>query len=154
MISHKPDGEGDDGNAVLEFIVLTALFLIPLTYLMLAVFQVQGAAYSVTEAAREAGHAFVEADSLAAAYPRACTAAQVALVDQGSGRSDCATQVEISCVSDQPCTTQLAPGTTIRASLMLAVPLPFLPSSVFGIPLTIKVSATHDEVVDSYRAGR
>jgi hypothetical protein len=46
----------------------------------------------------------------------------------------------------------LTPGTTIRAHLQLAVHLPFLPASVFGIPLTIRVSATHDEVVDEFRA--
>ncbi len=147
----------DAGNAVLEFIVLTALFFIPLIYLILAVFQVQGSAYGVTEAAREAGRAFVEADSSSAAYPQACAAAQIALHDQSAELTNCSTQLEISCVSDasgQPCTVQLTPGTTIRVHLEMAVPLPFLPSSIFGIPLTVDVAATHDEVVDQYRAAR
>jgi Flp pilus assembly protein TadG len=144
----------DDGNAMLEFIALTALFFIPLTYLILAVFQVQGSAYGVTEAAREAGHAFVQADSLDAARVQSCAAAELALQDQSAMLSDCSTQLQITCVSDQACTPQLTPGATIRAHLSVAVPLPFLPSSIFGIPLTITVAATHDEIVDPYRAAR
>jgi hypothetical protein len=146
--------EAEDGNAILEFVLLTALFLIPLTYLMLAVFAVQGAAYGVTEAARESGHAFVQADSLDAARAQSCAAAGIALADQGADFTDCASQLQISCVSDEPCATQLTPGTMIRAHLERTVALPFLPSSIFGIPLTITVSATHDEVVDQYRAAR
>jgi hypothetical protein len=150
-----PGGANDEeGNAILEFIMLTALFLIPLTYLILAVFQVQGAAYGATEAARESGRAFVEAGSLDSARAQSCAAARIALHDQGAAFSDCATQLQISCVSEETCTAQLAPGTMIRAHLEMTVALPFLPSSIFGIPLTITVSATHDKVVDQYRAAR
>jgi hypothetical protein len=148
------DVDGEEGNAILEFIMLTALFLIPLTYLILAVFQVQGAAYGATEAARESGRAFVEADSLDAARAQSCAAARIALQDQGAAFSDCATQLQISCVSDETCTVQLTPGAMIRAHVEMAVALPFLPSSIFGIPLTITVGATHDEIVDQYRAAR
>jgi hypothetical protein len=144
----------DDGNAILEFVMLTAVFLIPLTYLIIAVFQVQGAAYGVTEAARESGHAFVQADSLDVAKAQSCAAASIALADQSTHFDDCASQLQISCVSDEPCTTQLTPGTMIRTHLDMAVTLPFLPSSVLGIPLTITVSATHDEIVDQFRAAR
>jgi hypothetical protein len=144
----------DGGNAILEFVLLTAMFLIPLTYVIMAVFQVQGAAYGVTEGAREADRAFVEADSLSAAYPQACTAAILALQDQGQRLSSvgCPAQLQFSCVDTQPCSVQLAPRVTIRARLGVSVQLPFLPSSVFGIPLTIHVSATHDEIVDEFRA--
>lgn len=153
-VARSPDHGGQDGNAIVEFVVLTALFLIPLTYLVLAVFQVQGAAYGVTEAAREAGRAFVQADSLDTAYPQSCTAAALALHDQGAvvSGADCSGQLVISCVADQPCAVRLTPGATIRARVKTSVQLPFLPSSVFGVSLTVRVSATHDEIVDQFRA--
>jgi Flp pilus assembly protein TadG len=51
----------DGGNAVLEFVVLAAFLMVPLIYIIMAVAQVQGSAYGVTEATREAGRAFVGA---------------------------------------------------------------------------------------------
>jgi hypothetical protein len=149
----RPVRCADDGNAILEFVALTALFLIPLTYLILAVFQVPGAAYGATEAAREAGHSFVEADSLEAAYAESCAAARIALLDQRvAGTADCSGELLISCVSDHACSVDLSAGSIVRAHVALDVPLPFLPSALFGIPLTIRVSASHDEVVDQYRS--
>ncbi len=141
------------GSAVLEFVVLATMFLVPLVYAMLAVFQVQGSAYGVTEAAREAGRAYVEADSAADAYQRACAAATIALQNQVGGSFDCASQLRITCASGG-CGTQLVPGSTIRVAIDLRVGLPFLPASVFGAPLTVPVSGVHDEVVDAFRAVR
>ena len=55
--------------------------MVPLVYVLLAVFQVQRAAFGVTEAARQAGRAFVTAGSdRRGARARA---AQLALADQG-----------------------------------------------------------------------
>jgi len=144
----------DAGNVVIEFIVMTALLLIPLTYIVLAVFRVQGSAYGITEAAREAGRAFVEADSSADAYPRACAAATIAMRNQVSGSFDCATQLKISCVSATGCTPMLTPGVTIRVEIDLSVGLPMLPTSVFGQPTTVGLHSVHDEVVDQFRGAR
>jgi Flp pilus assembly protein TadG len=144
----------DDGNAVLEFVVLAAFLMVPLVYIVIAVFQVQGSAYGVTEATREAGRAFVEAPTWSDAYRQACTAATVALQNQVSTPFDCASQLKVSCLSGAQCAAVLAPGQTIRVQIDLAVDLPFLQASVFGQPLTVSVHAVHDEVVDVYRAGR
>ena len=43
--------QGDDGTAVIEFVGVTLLLLLPLLYLLLAVFSVQRAAFGVTQAA-------------------------------------------------------------------------------------------------------
>jgi hypothetical protein len=146
---------GDDaGNAVLEFVVLSAFLMVPLVYLMIAVLQVQGSAYGVTEAAREAGRAFVEARSTDDGYRQACTAATIALQNQLPGAFDCA-GLKIGCMSDSECTTsELTPGETIRVVIDIDVSLPFMPTSVFGQPLTIRLHALHDEVVDSFRSQR
>jgi Flp pilus assembly protein TadG len=146
---------GDDaGNAILEFIVLSAFLMVPLVYIILAVLQVQGSAYGVTEATREAGRAFVEARTVDDAYRQACIAATVALHNQLSTTFDCTTQLKISCATGNGCATELAPGETIRVEIDLAVRLPFLPTAVFGQPITVPVHALYDEVVDAFRAPR
>lgn len=73
----------DAGNALVEFTYLAVLLMVPLVYLLLSVFAVQSAAFGVTEAARQAGRAFVTADSAAEGTARATAAAQLALQDQG-----------------------------------------------------------------------
>jgi hypothetical protein len=58
-------------------------------------------------------------------------------------------------MSDSECTTsELTPGETIRVVIDIDVSLPFMPTSVFGQPLTIRLHALHDEVVDSFRSQR
>jgi Flp pilus assembly protein TadG len=151
MRGHSSD---DGGNAVLEFVVLSAFLLVPLVYIIIAVLQVQGSAYGVTEATREAGRAFVEANSRADAAHQACAAATIALQNQVSESGFDCTQLKISCASAAGCPDGLVPGETVRVEIDLDVAMPFLPASVFGQPLTVKVHAFHDEVVDEFRAHR
>ncbi|HMA48083.1 MAG TPA: hypothetical protein VKP11_12970 [Frankiaceae bacterium] len=73
----------DDGSAMVEFVGLSVLLLLPLVYLLLAVFSVQRAAFGVTQAAREAGRAYATAGSSSAGLVRARYAARLALADQG-----------------------------------------------------------------------
>src|SRR5450432_3159460 len=138
----------DDGNAVLEFVVLAAFLMIPLVYIIIAVLQVQGSAYGVTEATREAGRAFVEAKTSSDAFSQACTAATVALRNDSAIPFDCANQLQVSCVAPSECSADLTPGQTIRVEIDVNVGLEFLPRAVFGQPLTVRLHAVHDEVVD------
>ncbi len=145
---------GDAGNAVLEFVVLAAFLMIPLVYIIIAVAQVQGSAYGATEATREAGRAYVAAATSVDASRQACTAATVALRNAVDTPFDCASQLHVSCLSDAGCSAGLVPGETIRVEVDLTVGLPFLPTSVFGHPLSVTVHAVHDEIVDPYRTTR
>jgi Flp pilus assembly protein TadG len=77
----------DDGNAVVEFVFLGVLLLVPLMYLVLAVSTVQRNLYAVTQAAREAGRAYATGTA-ANATDRARYAALLALQDQGLDGSD------------------------------------------------------------------
>ena len=88
------------GNAVLEFVVLATFLMVPLIYIIIAVAQVQGSAYGATEATREAGRAYVGAATSADASRQACTAATVALRNGVATSFDCASQLHVSCVSD------------------------------------------------------
>lgn len=53
----------DDGNALVELTYLAVLVMVPLVYVLLSVFQVQRAAFGVTEATRQAARAFARADT-------------------------------------------------------------------------------------------
>lgn len=90
--------------------MLTAFLMIPLVYVIIAVLQVQGSAYGITEAAREAGRAYVSAKTSADAFPQACAAATVALRNDAATNFDCASQLQVSCVSPAGCVLALTPG--------------------------------------------
>ena len=73
----------EEGSALIEFVGLAVLLLLPLLYLLLSVFAVQRAAFAVTQAAREAGRAYATSPSLSQAESRATYAAELALNSQG-----------------------------------------------------------------------
>lgn len=137
----------DDGNAILEFTWLAVLLLIPVVYGVVAVFEIQRAAYGITQAAREAGRAFVSAEDTSSAYADAFAAASLAMDDQRLRLRP--GQLRIEC-SPAPC--GIVPGTVVHVTIDTAVGLPFLPS-LFGHP-PVPVHARHDEVVDTYRQAR
>lgn len=138
---------GDGGNAMIEFVYLSLLLMIPLFYLLLAVFQVQAAAFAVTEAARQAGRAFARADTPEAGLARASKAAQLALADQGVAAS----VVPSFACDPSPC--DLSRGQRVQVRVSYTVTLPFV-GSLFGPDRAgIPVTATHVEYVDRFKAG-
>jgi Flp pilus assembly protein TadG len=76
-------GEHDRGSAVIEFVFVAILVLVPLVYVIVAIATVQRSTLAVTQAARQAGRAFATADSTDAAVGRAQVAVRLALADQG-----------------------------------------------------------------------
>jgi Flp pilus assembly protein TadG len=72
----------DTGTAVIEFVLLGVVLLVPLMYLVLAVSAVQRSLYGVTQAAREAGRAYATG-TIENAADRATYAARLAMEDQG-----------------------------------------------------------------------
>lgn len=136
----------DDGNAIVEFVYLAIVLMVPLTYVLLTVFRVQAAAYAVSSAAREAGRVFATSESLEAAGPRAYTAASIVMRD--SNLTLPSRDLRISC-SSSPC---LIPGSQVDVVIDYEVTLPFLPRLFDGrAAATVGVSSRHLEVVDRYR---
>jgi Flp pilus assembly protein TadG len=129
---------GDDGNAILEFVTVAVVLMVPLVYVMLTVFQLQRAAFAVSAAAREAGRAYVTADAADTAQERAQTAADIALADQLPGSP--AAEVEVG-------ENDFAPGESVTVSVRYVVSLP-LSGGLASVPVT----ATHVATVDRYRA--
>ena len=134
----------EDGTAVIEFVWLAILLLIPLIYLVLCLARVQSGSYAVTQAARESGRAFVTAGSEELAPARAEAAAAIAFEDQGFGEHG---SLHVTC-SESPC---LSPEGEIRSVATVTVPLPLVPSFARDVvPLEVPVSATQVSVVPRY----
>lgn len=137
---------GDDGSALVEFVALAVLLLVPLVHVVLAVASVQRTSYAASSAVREAARAYVTSDSPAQARTRAVAAARLALADHGVALPRRA--LHLTCL-DGPC---LSPGGRVSVSLRLVVALPGAPAVLEGaVPATIPVTATHVEVVDTFR---
>lgn len=140
--------EDDDGTATIEFIWLSLLLLMPLVYLLIAVFDTQRAAYGVSTASRAAARAFLQADGVAAGEQRARRAARVALADQGLDVAD----VQLSCLPTRA--DCLQPGSSVRVVVRVRQPLPLTPD-VLGSRLGgVTVDSTHTEPYGSYRSPR
>lgn len=137
-------GPDEQGNAVIEFLVIGVLILIPMAYLVLCVMRVQAATFASIQAVREAGRAFNSADSVAEGQASARTAARVAFEDQGFALPESA--LRITC----PASTCLNPGSTAEVSLNWQVLLPWMPAGLTG-DVAVPLEVRHLVPVDDYR---
>ena len=133
------------GSAVVEFVVLAVLMLVPLVYLVLTMARVQAASYAVSQAAREAGRAFVTAPSGDTAAARAHAAARIAFLDHSM---EDAGRLAVAC-DGAPC---LRPDGRVETTATVRVPLPLVPAFARrAVPLSVPVSASHLSTVDRFR---
>ena len=140
---------GECGSAMVEFLGVALILLIPLVYLVVTLGRVQAGAFAAEAAAREAVRAMVTADSTAAGAGRAESVVGIALSDQGFARDDGALSLECSA---SPC---LTPGAAVGAVVRVEVPLPLLPDAVRGwVPLSVPVEAARTGIVDRYAEER
>lgn len=139
---------GDTGSAVVEFVSLAVLLLVPVIYLVLTVGRVQAAAFAVEGASREAARSVAAAPDDATGARRAATAVQLALSDQGFARpGDPAPGLSVDC-SASPCTA--AEG-LVRVTVEVDVVLPGVPGFLDGvIPTRVPVSAHGVAIVDRF----
>ncbi|UPK76203.1 hypothetical protein MU582_06060 [Nocardioidaceae bacterium SCSIO 66511] len=140
----------DRGTALIEFIWLGLLLLIPLVYIVLSASDVQRAAYGASTASRAAGRAFVLAPDSTAAYDRANRAARTALADQGIGATG--VDVDVSC---QPSAAScLTPGSSVTVIVTVRQRLPFAPDVLGRGAPAITVDARHSEPYGTFREDR
>ena len=130
------DGPAPDegGSAVVEFIFLGLLLLVPVVYLVIAVGQIQAASFAVVGAADAAAKVYAAAPDAVAAEENAADAAELALSDFGLQTDGM--QIDISC--SEVC---LAPGSTVTVGVRYAVPLPGLPWAT-GSPVIVDSEST------------
>ncbi|MCC3294795.1 hypothetical protein LJ756_09180 [Arthrobacter sp. zg-Y411] len=112
--------QDETGSAVVEFIFLGLLLLVPVVYLVITVGQIQGASFAAVGAADAAAKVYATAPDPATAERRATEAAQLALDD--FGLPDGTMDMLITCPAD--C---LAPGSLVTVRVTVDVPLPGLP---------------------------
>lgn len=127
------------GSALVEVTWLSLVLMVPLVYVLLAVFDVQRGAFAVSAASRAAGRAYALADTDAEGRSRAEAAARLALADQGVG--DRGLVLEISCVP-QPRDCR-SPGSVITVVVRTQVVLPVAPEVLGGEAPSFRVESVH-----------
>lgn len=138
------------GTALIEVTWLSILLLVPLVYLLLAVFDVQRSAFAVNAATRAAGRAYTLAPTDEQGSARARAAAQVALRDQGLELSD--GQLTLTCEPDpRDC---LSPGSVVHVRMVVPVVLPLVPAALGGDAPSVLVEAEHLVPYGSFREHR
>lgn len=136
--------DDDEGTALIEFIWLGLLLLIPLVYLVISLFSVQRSAFAVSAATRAAGRAWVTAPAGTDRHQRAQLAAHLAAADQGVTFDDAALTFS--------CSHECCPGTgTLHVRLTVDATLPGL-AALDRRAARIPVTGRHDEVIDPYAA--
>jgi len=142
-------GRDESGTAIVEFVWLAILLIVPLLYIVLAAFDTQRAAYAASAAARSAGRAYVTAPDQATGRARATAAVRLAYRDQ---RLDEAPDVRITCRPDpHQC---LSPGSVVRAEVHSSVALPLMPAALGSNTPAIRVDADHEAPYGTFREAR
>ncbi len=151
ILRPRPDGgaERERGSAVVEFLTLGVLLLVPVVYLVLTLGRIQAAAFAADGSAREAARAFVVAPDEPTGRARAAAAVQLGVLDQGFGAD--VGSLRLSCTRT-PC---LTPQAQVAAEVSVHVLLPWVPGPVDRVvPVHVTVRARQVAVVDAYRVQR
>lgn len=139
LLAHRRESAtaGDAGSAIIEFVFVAVVMLVPLVYLVAAVAVAQRTNLAVTTAAREAGRAYATADSAAEAQRRAEVAVRLALDDQGihDGATIRVTAAGADCASRRV-TPSLRPGAEFAICVTRRAALPGIPSLLAGRGIT------------------
>lgn len=147
-----PDGSagrpaGEQGSALVEFLTLGLLLMLPLVYLVLALGRIEAATFAADGSAREAARALVTAPTEEAGRRRAVDAVRLGLRDQGFD-SPAERALVIEC-SSTPC---LRPGSRVVALVEVQVVLPGVPAGLDRVvPVRVTVRARQMAAVDAFR---
>lgn len=138
------------GSAIVEFVWLGVLLMVPLLYVLLATFDAQRTAFAAAAAARSASRSFVQAADQASGYRAAAVAAATAFEDQGLPGARFV--LTISCrPSPNDC---LVPGSVVSARIGAAAVLPLMPAVFGSNPPSISISAVHSSPYGTFREPR
>jgi Flp pilus assembly protein TadG len=129
----------DKGTAIIEFVFVAVIVMLPLVYLIVAVAVVQRSELAVSQAAREAGRAFATSDRASDATARADAAVHIALRDQGlSDDAELRYVASGATCADEPpaITPQLRAGAQFTVCVRRRVELPGIPNVLLGKGIT------------------
>ncbi|MGC0249666.1 pilus assembly protein [Pseudactinotalea sp. Z1748] len=140
-------GERERGSAVVEFLGVSLLMLVPVVYLILTLAQIQASGFAAEGAAREAGRVLAGAETFEQGLAAAHLAVELSFADQGIS-VDGAQALRIRC-QDEPC---LTPGSYLYISVRTDVDLPGLPPIFSGtLPSVTQVQADAMTTIPRYR---
>jgi hypothetical protein len=146
LTSIRSTADRERGSAVVEFVSIGILLLLPLVYFVIAMARIQAAAFAADGSAREAARAFVTAADDPDAQRRARIAVRLGLLDQGFDSEDGALWVECE---RTPC---LTPGGQVVTRVQVRVVLPGVPRFIDHVlPTSLTVRAGQTAVVDDFR---
>ncbi|MDO5494447.1 MAG: pilus assembly protein [bacterium] len=138
------EDHAEEGSAIVEFIVLTFVLLVPLVYLILTFFQLQGAAFAAEGAARDAGRLLAASRDEVAGRDSAELATRISFDDAGFPGP---VSLHLEC-SGSPC---LSSGSAIRATVTTEVALPLIPLGIVdALGARVPVSGTAVTIVDEW----
>lgn len=138
------------GTVLVETTWLSLLLLVPLVYVLLAVFAVQSGSYAVSGAARAAARAYALAPDEGSAPARARSAMRVALADHGIASGDA-----VLAVACRPTPGNcLAPGSVIQVRVRHQVDLPLTPEALGRQAPSVRVEAEHAVGYGAFREDR
>ncbi|MEO6885471.1 MAG: TadE/TadG family type IV pilus assembly protein [Jatrophihabitantaceae bacterium] len=141
----------DGGSAIVEFVFVAVVVMVPLVYLLVAVAAVQRTQLAVTQAAREAGRAFATSATSAQAPARVRAAVRIALADQGLPDDAQTRFVALGSGCDAASIVPvLTAGAQFAVCVSRRVDLPAVPSVVQGRGIT--VVGRYMVHVDEFRA--
>jgi Flp pilus assembly protein TadG len=142
----------DSGSAIIEFVFVAVIVMVPLMYLIVAVASVQRSELAVSQAAREAGRAFATADGPGEAMARARAAVHIALHDEGLPDDAQLRFVSVteSCTADATVVPTLAPGTQFTVCVSRHAGIPAVPRFLSGQGIT--TVGRYTVHLDDYRA--
>ncbi|HEU4568125.1 MAG TPA: hypothetical protein VFR99_08825 [Marmoricola sp.] len=140
----------ETGTAIVELIWLALLLIVPLLYVVIAVFDTQRTAYAASVAARSASRAFVTAPDQRTGYARARLAARLAFADQGVDHPHLSLVIRCR-PSPGAC---LTPGSVVSAYVASAAELPLMPHALGRNTPRITVDAVHRSPYGRFREAR
>lgn len=111
------------GSAVVEFVFLSLLLMVPLVYFIITVGQLQGGSFAVVGAADQAARLYVAQPDAASGRAAAEQAVLLALADYGHPAENAS--IDTNC-EPSDC---MAAGSAVTVTVHLAVELPFVPFS-------------------------
>ncbi len=138
LLARREPRDDESGSAIIEFVFVAVVMLVPLVYLIAAVAVVQRTNLAVTTAARDAGRAYATSETVDEARLRARVAVRLALSDQGidDDRTDIRF-VAAGAGCDAPrLTPTLEPGSEFAVCVRRRVELPGIPSVLAGRGVT------------------
>lgn len=143
--SRRALGERERGSASLEFLTVGMLLLVPIVYLVLALAAIQGGAFAVEGAARQAARIAVQSGDRSSAESAVDRAVRVTLGDYGIDAA--AASVVLECQSPR-CD---APGSRVRVTVVAQVPLPLVPDVLaLGHVGSVPLEATATQTVSRF----